>query len=87
MLVDRYPCLHTTTTVCRPSPRACMATTLGAVRRAQRADGPAAMLGISTANPAYYVLQDEFPDYYFHITKMEHLTDLKDTFTKLCMYI
>ena len=56
------------------------------IRRAQRADGPAAMLGIGTANPAYYVLQDEFPDYYFHITKMEHLTDLKDTFSKLCMY-
>ncbi|RLN33685.1 bisdemethoxycurcumin synthase-like [Panicum miliaceum] len=64
-----------------------MASTLAAVheiRRAQRADGPAAMLGIGTANPAYYVLQDEFPDYYFRITKKEHLTDLKDTFSKLC---
>ncbi|CAN6222320.1 unnamed protein product [Urochloa humidicola] len=54
------------------------------IRRAQRADGPAAVLGIGTANPAYCVLQDEFPDYYFRITKKEHLTDLKDTFKTLC---
>ncbi|CAL5078099.1 unnamed protein product [Urochloa decumbens] len=54
------------------------------IRRAQRADGPAAMLGIGTANPAYCVPQDDFPDYYFRVTKKEHLTDLKDTFTKLC---
>jgi hypothetical protein len=66
-----------------------MASTLAAVReirRAQRADGPAAMLGIGTANPAHYVLQDEFPDYYFRVTRKEHLTDLKDTFSKLCVY-
>ncbi|CAN6165864.1 unnamed protein product [Urochloa humidicola] len=54
------------------------------IRRAQRANGPAAMLGIGTANPAYCVPQDEFPDYYFRVTKKEHLTDLKDTFSKLC---
>ncbi|CAL5077041.1 unnamed protein product [Urochloa decumbens] len=54
------------------------------IRRAQRADGPAAMLGIGTANPAYRVPQDDFPDYYFRVTKKEHLTDLKATFTKLC---
>ncbi|CAL5091653.1 unnamed protein product [Urochloa decumbens] len=54
------------------------------IRLAQRADGPAAMLGIGTANPAYCVPQDDFPDYYFRVTKKEHLTDLKDTFTKLC---
>ncbi|RLM50370.1 bisdemethoxycurcumin synthase-like [Panicum miliaceum] len=57
---------------------------IGEIRRAQRADGPAAMLGIGTANPTNYVLQEEFPDYYFRVTNKEHLTDLKDTFKKLC---
>ena len=64
-----------------------MATTLATlreIRRAQRADGPAAMLGIGTANPTNYVLQEEFPDYYFRVTNKEHLTDLKETFKKLC---
>ncbi|KAF8713987.1 hypothetical protein HU200_027977 [Digitaria exilis] len=64
-----------------------VATKLGTIceiRRAQRADGPAAVLAIGTANPAFSILQDKFPDYYFRVTKKEHLTDLKDTFTKLC---
>ena len=64
-----------------------MATTLATlreIRRAQRADGPAAMLGIGTANPANFVLQEEFPDYYFRVKNKEHLTDLKETFKKLC---
>ncbi|RLM42089.1 bisdemethoxycurcumin synthase-like [Panicum miliaceum] len=59
---------------------------IGEIRRAQRADGPAAMLGIGTANPTNYVLQEEFPDYYFRVTNKEHLTDLKDTFKKLCHF-
>ncbi|PUZ68296.1 hypothetical protein GQ55_2G015100 [Panicum hallii var. hallii] len=64
-----------------------MASTLATVReirRTQRADGPAAVLGIGTANPTNYVFQEEFPDYYFRVTNKEHLTDLKDTFKKLC---
>jgi bisdemethoxycurcumin synthase len=55
------------------------------IRRAQRADGPAAVLGIGTATPPFCVLQDDFPDYYFRVTNKEHLTHLKDTFRKLCM--
>ncbi|KAF8731308.1 hypothetical protein HU200_016362 [Digitaria exilis] len=64
-----------------------VATKLGTIyeiRRAQRADGPAAVLAIGTANPTFSIPQDKFPDYYFRVTKKEHLTDLKDTFTKLC---
>ncbi|KAG2639699.1 bisdemethoxycurcumin synthase-like [Panicum virgatum] len=61
-----------------------MATTVREIRRAQRSDGPAAMLSIGTANPANCVSQEEFPDYYFRVTNKEHLTDLKDTFKKLC---
>ncbi|KAG2637124.1 bisdemethoxycurcumin synthase-like [Panicum virgatum] len=52
--------------------------------RARRADGPAAILAIGTANPANCVLQDEFPDFYFGATKSEHLTGLQDKFTRLC---
>ncbi|EER95816.1 bisdemethoxycurcumin synthase [Sorghum bicolor] len=62
-------------------------TTVAAVReirRAQRADGPAAVLGIGTATPPFCVLQDDFPDYYFRVTNKEHLTHLKDTFRRLC---
>lgn len=57
------------------------------IRRAQRADGPAAVLGIGTATPPFYLLQDDFPDYYFRVTKKEHLTHLKDTFKRLCTYV
>ncbi|CAM0943605.1 unnamed protein product [Alopecurus aequalis] len=53
-------------------------------RCGQRADGPAAVLAIGTANPGNYVSQEEFPDYYFRITKSEHLTDHKDTFKTIC---
>jgi hypothetical protein len=54
------------------------------IRSSQRADGPATMLAIGTANPAHCVSQDDFADYYFRVTKSEHLTDLKDTFNKIC---
>lgn len=48
------------------------------MRTAQRADGPAAVLGISTANPPTCWAQDEYPYYYMRVTNnSEHLTDLK----------
>ncbi|CAL5094573.1 unnamed protein product [Urochloa decumbens] len=52
--------------------------------RARRADGPAAVLAIGTANPANRVLQDDFPDMYFRATKSEHLVGLKEKFKRLC---
>ena len=58
--------------------------TIGDMRRAQRADGPAAVLGIGTANPPTCLAQDEYPDYYFRVTKSEHLTDLKGKLTRIC---
>lgn len=60
------------------------ATTLSEIRVAQRADGPAAVLAIGTANPPHCVPQEDYPDYYFSVTKSDHLTDLKRTFAKLC---
>ncbi|CAN8236519.1 unnamed protein product [Cochlearia groenlandica] len=54
------------------------------IRNAQRADGPAGILAIATANPTNYVIQAEYPDYYFRITNSEHMTDLKGKFKRMC---
>ncbi|KAF7040368.1 hypothetical protein CFC21_050279 [Triticum aestivum] len=54
------------------------------IRRSQRADGPAAVLAIGTANPANCVSQEEYPDYYFRVTKSQHLTDLKKQLKTFC---
>lgn len=62
------------------------ATTVHEIWRAQRADGPAAVLAIGTANPESCVTQDEFPDFYFRATKSEHLTGLKDRFKRVCKH-
>ncbi|CAN6175488.1 unnamed protein product [Urochloa humidicola] len=58
--------------------------TVGEIRRAQRADGPASVLGIGTANPPTCMAQDDYPDYYFRVTNSEHLTDLKAKLTRIC---
>ncbi|TVU39028.1 hypothetical protein EJB05_12429, partial [Eragrostis curvula] len=58
--------------------------TVREIRRAQRADGPAAILAIGTANPPTCMSQDEYPDYYFRVTNSEHLTELKDKLTRIC---
>ncbi|KAF8650882.1 hypothetical protein HU200_063793 [Digitaria exilis] len=54
------------------------------LRRDQRADGPACVLAVGTANPANCVPQDEFADWYFRVTKSEHLTHLKEKMKKTC---
>ncbi|XP_052134790.1 chalcone synthase 2-like [Oryza glaberrima] len=53
-------------------------------RSAQRAEGPATIIAIGTANPANIVPQDDFADYYFGLTKSEHLTELKDKMKRIC---
>ncbi|WZZ84276.1 hypothetical protein YC2023_112855 [Brassica napus] len=53
-------------------------SSLGEIREAQRADGPA-----GTANPANHVIQAEYPDYYFRITNSEHMIDLKEKFKRM----
>ncbi|WVZ66014.1 hypothetical protein U9M48_015293 [Paspalum notatum var. saurae] len=52
--------------------------------QAQRPDGPASVLAIGTANPPNCVLQQDLPDFYFRATNSDHLTALKDKFTRLC---
>ncbi|XP_072979055.1 chalcone synthase-like [Typha angustifolia] len=49
-----------------------------------KSSGRAAILGIGTATPPNVVEQNTFPDYYFKITKSEHMVDLKAKFTRIC---
>lgn len=62
-----------------------MASVVSEIRKAQRADGPATVLAIGTATPPHSVLQSDYPDYYFRITKSEHMTQLKEKFSRMCM--
>nr|APO10382.1 chalcone synthase [Echinacea pallida] len=57
---------------------------IAAIREAQRAQGPATILAIGTATPSNCVCQADYPDYYFRITKSEHMTDLKEKFRRIC---
>ncbi|TVU06556.1 hypothetical protein EJB05_49779, partial [Eragrostis curvula] len=60
--------------------------TVEELRKQQRAEGPATVLAIGTATPTNCVYQADYPDYYFRITKSEHLTDLKEKFKRMCAY-
>uniref|UniRef100_A0A0D3GRB5 Chalcone synthase n=1 Tax=Oryza barthii TaxID=65489 RepID=A0A0D3GRB5_9ORYZ len=53
------------------------------IRRAQRADGPATVLAIATANPETRRSQDEYADFYFRVTKSEHLPQLKEKLERI----
>nr|AHJ60259.1 chalcone synthase [Magnolia liliiflora] len=57
---------------------------IDAIRKAQRAGGPATVLAIGTATPSNEVIQADYPDYYFKITKSEHMTELKEKFKRMC---
>nr|AYK27184.1 chalcone synthase [Juglans sigillata] len=54
------------------------------IRKAQRAQGPANILAIGTATPSNCVSQADYPDFYFRITKSEHMTELKEKFKRMC---
>ncbi|KAJ3689907.1 hypothetical protein LUZ61_019071 [Rhynchospora tenuis] len=54
------------------------------IRQAQRAQGPASILAIGTATPSNCVYQADYPDYYFRVTKSEHMTELKEKFKRMC---
>nr|Q9LKP7.1 RecName: Full=Chalcone synthase; AltName: Full=Naringenin-chalcone synthase [Dianthus monspessulanus]AAF81743.1 chalcone synthase [Dianthus monspessulanus] len=54
------------------------------IRQAQRADGPATILAIGTATPPNAIYQADYPDYYFRVTKSEHMTELKEKFRRMC---
>uniref|UniRef100_A0A6N2KB92 Chalcone/stilbene synthase N-terminal domain-containing protein n=1 Tax=Salix viminalis TaxID=40686 RepID=A0A6N2KB92_SALVM len=52
------------------------------IRKAQRAQGPAMVLGIGTAVPVNCFYQADYPDYFFRVTKTENLTELKAKFKR-----
>lgn len=56
------------------------------IRKAQRAHGPATVLAIGTATPSNCITQADYPDYYFRITKSDHMTELKEKFKRMCTF-
>jgi len=56
------------------------------IRKAQRAQGPATILAIGTATPSNCVSQADYPDFYFRITKSDHMTELKEKFKRMCTF-
>lgn len=52
--------------------------------RQKRAEGLATILSIGTAYPPNCISQVDYPDYYFKVTKTEHMTELKQKFRKIC---
>jgi len=56
------------------------------IRKAQRAEGPATILAIGTANPPNCVEQSTYPDFYFRVTNNEHKIELKEKFQRICKY-
>ncbi|GJN04712.1 hypothetical protein PR202_ga22282 [Eleusine coracana subsp. coracana] len=59
-------------------------TVLEGVRCGQRANGTAAVLALGTSNPANCVRQDKYADWYFRVTKSDHLAQLKDKMKRIC---
>jgi len=54
------------------------------IREAQRSQGTAAVLAIGTATPPNFIEQSQYADYYFRVTKSEHLKELKEEFQEIC---
>ncbi|MED6121054.1 Chitin synthase, class 2 [Stylosanthes scabra] len=52
---------------------------MGSVER-----GVATIIGIGTANPPNIILQSEYPDFYFRVTKSDHMLRLKEKFNRIC---
>ncbi|RWV81590.1 hypothetical protein GW17_00056972 [Ensete ventricosum] len=57
---------------------------LHAMRKSQRARGPATIMAIGTANPPNLYEQSTYPDYYFRVTNSEHMQELKHKFRRIC---
>ncbi|XVF39150.1 hypothetical protein PTKIN_Ptkin01aG0012800 [Pterospermum kingtungense] len=49
-----------------------------------KAEGLANVLAIGNANPPYCFYQADYPDYYFQLTRSEHMKELKDKFKRIC---
>jgi bisdemethoxycurcumin synthase len=66
------------------NPIASPVAAINGTRRGPRADGPATVLAIGTANPPNCVKQEDYADYYFRVTKSEHLVNLKAKLRRIC---
>lgn len=49
-----------------------------------RAEGPACVLGMGTANPPTEFLQEGYPDFFFNITNCSEKDELKAKFQRIC---
>ncbi|KAH1125438.1 hypothetical protein GLYMA_06G118550v4 [Glycine max] len=47
----------------------------------------ATVLAIGTANPPNFILQEDYPDFYFRVTNSDHLHRLKQKFKRICMFL
>lgn len=57
------------------------------VNHRENVKGRAQIMAIGTANPKNCFRQADYPDYYFRVTKSDHLIDLKAKFKRMCKYI
>jgi chalcone synthase len=57
---------------------------LNEIREAQRSQGTATVLAIGSATPSNFIYQSQYADYFFRVTKNEHLKELKQEFQKIC---
>nr|CAB3491671.1 unnamed protein product [Digitaria exilis] len=53
-------------------------------QKAPRRNSYVAVLAIGTANPANFMLQEDYADWYFRVTKSDHLTALKNKMKRIC---
>nr|CAB3489920.1 unnamed protein product [Digitaria exilis] len=53
-------------------------------QKAPRRNSSVAVLAIGTANPANCILQEDYADWYFRVTKSDHLTALKNKMKRIC---
>lgn len=53
----------------------------------QQAQGIATVLAMGTAIPPNFAHQADFPDFYFRVTRSEHMTELKEKFKRMCKFI
>ncbi|KMZ60473.1 Chalcone synthase [Zostera marina] len=58
--------------------------TIESIRKAQRAEGPATVLAMGTANPPQVLEQASYTDWHFRVTKSEHQVDLKKKIQRVC---
>ncbi|KAG6508513.1 curcumin synthase 3-like [Zingiber officinale] len=57
---------------------------LQAMRRAKRAQGPATIMAVGTANPPNLYEQTSYPDFYFRVTNSDDKHELKNKFRVIC---